>query len=195
MKALYIIALLLVTIHDNACGQDTTASAWPLQAVQVDFALFPMGTSAALSWSGSVDIDVFVHKHSGGSVSLFGWQLGFSQFDWPYVEYGEDEHYAGNDYDFLIRHTYRLHRLRTDLITGLSIRDGEYENTRFGAEFGPREASVSAGIKVGGTITYMFIKPAIGLRLKANCRLFGFDTIEGGALGLGLVLGWQLERW
>jgi len=194
MRIWIVLALLMIAFTSSTSAQDTTSNEWPLQAVQFDFALFPMGTSFVLSWSGAVDLDFFVaHKHIGGSVSLVGCQLGISQFVWPYVEYDEDERYFGTDFDLLLRHTYKTYFFRTDIVTGLSIRDGDYENTRIGIPFGPREESLSAGLKLGGAVTFMLIRPAIAIRFKLSGRFFGFKPIEGGALGLGLVVGWQRD--
>ncbi len=191
MRMLLFAALFFTATHARVCAQDTTAYEWPLQAIQVDFAFVPLSHSAVLSWSLAVDIDFELRKHADGSVTYYGCQLGFSQFFWPYFHF-EPEDYSGNDFDLLLRHTYRYFALRTDIVTGLSIRDGDYENTRTGAEFwGQRESSVTAGLKIGGAVTLMLLKPAIALRFKAQGRLFGFKTLEGGALGLGLVLGWQ----
>jgi hypothetical protein len=194
MKILIFIAVFLTAIHMRVCAQHTTAHVWPLQALQADCAIFPLGYSVAVSWSVAVDIDFVQHKHVDGSVTLYGCQLGFSQFDWPYYEFSEWQNYGGSDFDLLLRHTYRYFAFRTDLVTGLSIRHGDYENTRTGAEFwGQREESVTAGLKIGGAVTLMLLNPAIALRFKAQGRLFGFKTLEGGALGLGLVLGWQRD--
>ena len=181
MKILLFAALFFTATHVRVCAQDTTAHEWPLQALQTDFAMYPLGLSVAFSWSVAVDIDFELHKHANGAVTLYGCQLAFSRFQWPYVEFGEDHFYDGRDFDLLLRHTYRYFALRTDIVAGLSIRDGDY-----------RELSVTtAGLKVGGAVTLMLLKPVLALRFKAQGRLFGFKTLEGGALGLGLVFGWQ----
>jgi hypothetical protein len=194
MKVLLFAALFFTATHVHICAQGTVEYEWSLQAVQADFAVFPLGFIGTLSWSGAVDIDFGIRKHADGSEALYGCQIGFSQFDWPYFEnLYKHEHYSGSDVDLLLRYTSRSFPFRTDIIAGLSIRDGDYKNTHTDAQRGSRERSVTAGLKLGGAMTIMVIRPAIAVRVKASCRVFGFKALEGGALGLGLVLGWQRE--
>ena len=194
MKIMVFAALFFIATHVRVCAQDTTAYEWSLQGAQVDFAAFPLITLGALSWSAAVDIDFGVRKHTDGTATYYGCQIGFSQFDWPYFGYYEIQHYSGSDVDVLLRYTSRSFPFRTDIVAGLSIRDGAYENTRAAKEFwGQRELSVTAGLKIGGAMTLMVIRPAIAVRFKASCRVFGFKRLEGGALGLGLVVGWQRD--
>jgi hypothetical protein len=150
------------------------------------------------SLSIAADVDFMNCRHLGNASSLLGCQIGITHFEWPAIterEKNVSSHgYSGSDYDFLARYTYAYGSLRTDVLAGLTIRDGDYYvGNNVDGEYKVRELRVSPGLKLGGAVTLMLIRPVLALRFKASCFFGGYKPIEGGAFGLGLVLGWQRE--
>ena len=194
--------MLLTVLNGEIRAQDTSGTGWQrnvsIQAVQADFAIFAVSSTPTYSGSVAVDVDAVALKHPGGSSSLFGFQLGTSYLDWPMpidgIGYHYNRGYRCTDYDLLLRHTYHISMLRTDVLAGLTVRYGHYYIGRnIDGEYKKKELRRSQGLKLGGGVTLMLIRPVLALRLKASCFFGGYHPIEGGALGLGLVLGWQRE--
>ncbi|MBE0644273.1 MAG: hypothetical protein IH600_09350 [Bacteroidetes bacterium] len=207
MKLPLLILLLLVTGTPKLAAQDTPGTGWQQQlsllSVQGDFVFaFLNYEKGAITPSLSVaaDIDFMNYGHSGKASSLLGGRVGYTGFLWPDIEesekYVNSHGYRANDYDFLARYTYLSGALRTDILAGLTIRDGRYwiDYVDRGLESNKsRELRLSPGLKLGGALTIMLIKPVLALRFKASCFFGGYYPIEGGAFGLALVLGWQRE--
>jgi len=184
-------------------GQRRAGVTWEtdvrLLALQGDVAFLILNyyTGAfTLSASLSLDVDFLIHRWRSSSSSL-GIQAGNSYFTWPNI-YLSDKHtnsegYNAVDYDLLLRYTVLSARFRVDGLCGVTVRHGSYSQT-FKYEWrvdGKDVEQNSVGLKIGGALTLMVIKPAVALRLKGSAFFFGHWPVEAGAIGLGLVVGWQ----
>jgi hypothetical protein len=194
-----IIALLLFACTVAAHGQDSsdvqggeTISLLSLQADVVAFLLDFRNGPLITSISIAEDLDFFVRRESAGIESRFGIQIGINRIDWPDINAEPEKRrakgYSAVDYDLLGRYTWLTSRLRFDVTAGLTLRDGEYFESSM---FYPRTSQVSLGVKWGAAGTLMLIRPVLGIRLKASMFFFGHQLLEAGAIGLGLVVGWQ----
>lgn len=174
-------------------------------SLQGDFALLPIFSSEVhtLTYSASVatNVDFLTMRSVWGSIGV-GIHAGASVFRWPNVYKPEKftfaHGYSAVDYDFLIRSTLLSSRLRVDGLVGMTVRHGTY-SWNSGAKWDIRGGGYDdwngVGLKLGSAITFMVIRPVFALRLKGSMFLFGYKPIEAGAMGLGMVLGWQHDPW
>ena len=202
MKAICSIALVSLCMVSMTFGQPEAEATWEsdvrLLALQGDLVILPLNYTRrgfTISVSLSLDVDFLVHKCGAGSGAL-GIQAGTSTFLWPNIYRSDKETYSDGydavDYDLLLRYTVQSARYRLDGLCGVTIRHGSY-SPNF-KSYWTTSADVeqsSVGPKIGGAFTLMVIEPAIALRLKGSAFFFGYMPVEAGAIGLGLVVGWQ----
>jgi hypothetical protein len=203
IKAVCLIISLHTMIY-SVNAQNTTRYEWQqrfeLQSIQGDFTMFLLDWGKAaitVSLTGAADLDFSFISQSDSRTSI-GVRLGITRFDWPDLDreekYVNSDGYSAIDYDLLARYTYLTSYFRYDLLAGLSVRDGKYYEGRFiDGELIVNALQVSPGLKLGGEMMLMLLKPVLALRLKGSMFFFGYKPIEAGAIGLGLVLGWQRD--
>ena len=170
-----------------------------LLAIQVELGFFmpdPQEGPLVTSYSFSQDLDFSVTREAASRQSRLGLQFGITRFEWPDMDAKPKdrlrEGYSGVDYDLLGRYTYLMSLFRYDVLAGLTVRDGSYYGNHFDDDLTvPYTSQTSVGFKLGGAVTFMLLRPVIGLRLKGSMFFFGYKPIEAGAIGLGLVVGWQ----
>jgi len=196
-----VIALLLfactVAVHGQDSSDAKSGETISLLSIQVDVVAFLLDFKNGpliTSFSCAEDLDFYVKRESAGRESRFGIQIGINWIDWPDM-HAEPKNqpakgYSAIDYDLLGRYTYLTSRIRYDLTAGLTLRNGEYHESSFSY---PRKSQVSLGVKWGAAGTLMLIRPVLGIRLKASMFFFGHQLLEAGAIGLGLVVGWQRD--
>lgn len=204
MKTTVYFIVSLFTMLYCVDAQNTSRHEWrktfEVLSLQGDMSLFMLNfEKAAITVSERIafDVDIFRLIRTNGQASL-GLHAGYGRVDWPDLD--REEKYVNNygytaiDYDLLCRYTYLTRYFRYDLLTGLCVRNGEYyEGRMIDGEYVENAVQVSPGLKIGGEITLLLIKPVLALRLKGSMFLFGYKPIEAGAIGLGLVLGWQRD--
>jgi hypothetical protein len=194
-----IIALLLFACTVAANAQDSSdvrrGEKISFLSMQLDLAFLLLefwDDPLIMSIAWTQDFDFVVKRTSASRQSRFGIQIGINKFNWPDMTAepkSRSAHgYSAVDYDLLGRYTWLTSRIRYDVTAGLTLRDGEYYQIR---QWHPYQSIVSLGFKVGGAVTVMLIRPVLGIRLRGSMFFFGNNPVEAGAIGLGLVVGWQ----